>query len=68
MLQLKHIIKNYVAGDTTVKALKGVSVDFRKSEFVFPVIFKMKISLHSSFIIQNLSSNVCCIPNNIRVR
>ena len=34
MLQLKHIVKNYVAGDTTVKALKGVSVDFRESEFV----------------------------------
>ena len=34
MLQLKHIVKDYVAGDTTVKALKGVSVDFRQSEFV----------------------------------
>ncbi len=34
MLQLKNIVKDYVAGDTTVKALKGVSVDFRQSEFV----------------------------------
>lgn len=34
MLQLKNIVKDYVAGDTTVRALKGVSVDFRQSEFV----------------------------------
>lgn len=34
MLELKDIVKDYVAGDTTVKALKGISLDFRKSEFV----------------------------------
>ncbi|MBP5606032.1 MAG: ABC transporter ATP-binding protein, partial [Ruminiclostridium sp.] len=34
MLSLKNITKNYKMGDTTVEALKGVSVDFRKSEFV----------------------------------
>lgn len=34
MLQLKEITKNYTAGDTTVMALKGVSIVFRESEFV----------------------------------
>lgn len=34
MLQLKDIKKDYVAGDTTVHALKGVSIAFRESEFV----------------------------------
>lgn len=34
MLQLKEITKNYTAGDTTVMALKGVSIAFRESEFV----------------------------------
>ncbi len=34
MLSLKEITKNYVVGDTTVKALKGVSIDFRENEFV----------------------------------
>ena len=34
MLSLKNIVKNYKMGDTEVKALKGVSVDFRKNEFV----------------------------------
>lgn len=34
MLQLKDIKKDYVAGDTTVHALKGVSISFRESEFV----------------------------------
>ena len=34
MLQLKNIVKDYVAGDTTVKALKGINLDFRASEFV----------------------------------
>ena len=34
MLSLKNITKEYVTGDTTVKALKGVSIDFRKNEFV----------------------------------
>lgn len=34
MLQLKDIVKTYTAGDMTVDALKGVSLDFRKSEFV----------------------------------
>ena len=34
MLSLKNITKNYTMGDTEVKALKGVSIDFRESEFV----------------------------------
>lgn len=34
MLQLKNIIKNYVSGDTTVQALKGISIEFRENEFV----------------------------------
>lgn len=34
MLQLKNIVKTYVAGDTKVEALKDVSITFRESEFV----------------------------------
>ncbi len=34
MIELKNIVKNYVMGDTTVEALKGVSLNFRDSEFV----------------------------------
>ena len=34
MLQLKNIIKNYAAGDNTVRALRGVSLQFRRNEFV----------------------------------
>lgn len=34
MLKLSNIIKHYVTGDTTVAALSGVSVEFRKNEFV----------------------------------
>ncbi|ACV23730.1 Macrolide export ATP-binding/permease protein MacB [Slackia heliotrinireducens] len=34
MLELKNIKKDYVSGDTTVQALKGVSLQFRDSEFV----------------------------------
>lgn len=34
MLSLKNIVKNYKMGDTEVKALKGVSIDFRENEFV----------------------------------
>ena len=34
MLTLKNIVKNYGVGETIVQALKGVSFDFRKSEFV----------------------------------
>ncbi len=34
MLQLKNIVKDYVTGDTTVQALKGVSINFRANEFV----------------------------------
>lgn len=34
MLKLKDIVKKYVTGDTTVEALKGVSVTFRDNEFV----------------------------------
>ena len=34
MLKLTNIKKDYVSGDSTVHALKGVSLEFRKSEFV----------------------------------
>ncbi len=34
MLQLKNITKDYLAGDSTVHALKGVEVSFRDREFV----------------------------------
>ena len=34
MLVLKDIVKHYKAGDSVVEALKGVSLNFRKNEFV----------------------------------
>ena len=34
MLVLKSIVKDYLAGDNTVRALKNVSINFRESEFV----------------------------------
>lgn len=34
MLQLKDIKKQYVTGDTTVEALKGINLEFRENEFV----------------------------------
>ena len=34
MLELKNIHKNYSAGDTLVRALRGVDLQFRKNEFV----------------------------------
>lgn len=34
MLKLKNIRKEYVVGDTTVHALKGVDIEFRQNEFV----------------------------------
>lgn len=34
MLKLKNIVKEYPTGDTKVTALKGVNIEFRKSEFV----------------------------------
>ncbi|MBQ9773107.1 MAG: ABC transporter ATP-binding protein/permease [Clostridia bacterium] len=34
MLELKQIIKDYKAGDTTVRALDGISLQFREHEFV----------------------------------
>ena len=34
MLELKNITKNYSAGTTEVRALKGISLKFRKSDFV----------------------------------
>ena len=34
MLELKNIVKDYKAGDTKVRALDGISLQFRKSEFV----------------------------------
>ncbi len=34
MLSLREIVKTYTTGDTSVTALRGVSIDFRESEFV----------------------------------
>ena len=34
MLKLKNITKEYVSGDTPVKALQGVDIEFRENEFV----------------------------------
>ena len=34
MLELRNIVKEYVTGDTKVQALRGVSLKFRKNEFV----------------------------------
>ncbi len=34
MLKLTNIVKNYDVGDESVQALKGISIEFRKSEFV----------------------------------
>ena len=34
MLSLKQIVKDYVTGDETVHALKGIDLEFRESEFV----------------------------------
>lgn len=34
MLKLRNIVKEYPTGDTSVVALKGIDVEFRKSEFV----------------------------------
>ena len=34
MLKLEKITKDYVSGDSTVNALKGIDIEFRKSEFV----------------------------------
>ena len=34
MLKLTNVTKNYVTGNSTVEALRGVSIEFRKSEFV----------------------------------
>ena len=34
MLTLRNITKDYPCGDTTVEALRGVSLDFRENEFV----------------------------------
>ena len=34
MLKLENIIKDYISGDSKVQALKGIDIEFRKSEFV----------------------------------
>ena len=34
MLELRNIVKDYVSGNNVTHALKGISVNFRKSEFV----------------------------------
>ena len=34
VLQLKNIKKDYLSGDETVHALKGIDISFRENEFV----------------------------------
>lgn len=34
MLELRNIVKDYTSGDMKVQALKGINLEFRKSEFV----------------------------------
>ena len=34
MLRLENIVKTYPVGDTKVEALRGVTMEFRKNEFV----------------------------------
>ena len=34
MLVLRNIVKDYDTGDSRVRALDGISIDFRKNEFV----------------------------------
>ena len=34
MIQVKNVVKEYVAGDMKVEALKGININFRDSEFV----------------------------------
>ena len=34
MLELKHIVKDYPAGNSTVHALRGIDLQFRENEFV----------------------------------
>lgn len=34
MLELRNVTKDYVSGDSVVNALKGINIEFRKSEFV----------------------------------
>lgn len=34
MLKLENITKEYLSGDYKVEALKGINIEFRKSEFV----------------------------------
>ncbi|MBQ3183126.1 MAG: ABC transporter ATP-binding protein/permease [Clostridia bacterium] len=34
MLELKGIVKNYISGDETVAALKGIDLEFRRNDFV----------------------------------
>lgn len=33
MLKLENITKEYLSGDSKVEALKGINIEFRKSEF-----------------------------------
>lgn len=34
MLKLENVTKHYLSGDSKVEALKGIDIEFRKSEFV----------------------------------
>lgn len=47
MLQLKGITKNYLSGDNEVKALKGIDLEFRESEFVFNIRAKWMWKNHN---------------------
>ena len=38
MLELKEIVKDYVAGDTTVKALKGISIVVKQHCLILLVV------------------------------
>ena len=40
MLELKNITKDYPASGNTVHALRGVSLQFRTSEFVLTAILR----------------------------
>ena len=44
MLELKNIKKDYPAGDGTVHALKGISLQFRRNEFVSILVHRILIN------------------------
>ena len=44
MLELINIKKDYPAGDGTVHALKGISLQFRRNEFVSILVHRILIN------------------------